>query len=219
MARPCKHTDDSHIKRGAPWTKDQCVICWWFYNNSNYRRLWTDLPSPSATNMYPLETRAKRACKYRGAKLRRETCKTCKGHVEVNVNACSQYGECTQVAKFPGIQDCNSCPKYSLETTALRIVGDIRHLIYHIYPLRNNDSWKWNLKQLRNRIRLFNGKRIIAIVLDHLTVSSDEVRSALEGCDCEFIEFQNDFSKSFLHRNDTIRVYSLVGIAAYLRFE
>lgn len=39
-----------------------------------------------------------------------------------------------------------------------------RHLLYHVCPMRGNGVWQRNVMQLRKRIGLFNGKRVVAIV-------------------------------------------------------
>lgn len=66
-------------------------------------------------------------------------------------------------------------PGESLFTlTDVTVRPRVRHLIYHIYPLRG-ETWRWNVQQLLRRIDLFNGKRIIAIVTDDKTESADVV--------------------------------------------
>jgi hypothetical protein len=78
-----------------------------------------------------------------------------------------------------------------------------RHLLYHLLPVSGNGIWQRNLDQLRWRLPLFNGKRVVAIgtgtATDHVTHRGtlhldppDMVREYLAGTGCEFLEFDND---------------------------
>lgn len=51
-----------------------------------------------------------------------------------------------------------------------------RNLIYHVYPVAANTIWKENIRELVQRWHVFNGKKIIGIVLDAWTVSLAEVQ-------------------------------------------
>lgn len=42
----------------------------------------------------------------------------------------------------------------------------IRNLIYHACPLVANDGWLANVRQLRKRLHVFNGRRVVAISTD-----------------------------------------------------
>ncbi|MGH8277409.1 MAG: glycosyltransferase family 2 protein, partial [Steroidobacteraceae bacterium] len=68
--------------------------------------------------------------------------------------------------------------------------GSIRHLIYHLYPV--NDAWRWNIGQMRQRMSLFNGRRIVAAALGPGTATAAEVRDELEDLDVEVLEITND---------------------------
>lgn len=65
-----------------------------------------------------------------------------------------------------------------------------RNLIYHVWPVRG-DMWRWNVEQLRSRIDIFNGRRIIGIVHDERSEDPDEVRKAFAGHGCEFVVARN----------------------------
>jgi len=67
----------------------------------------------------------------------------------------------------------------------------IRHLLYHIYPKRN-DIWKWNVDLLLPYLPLFNGRRIVAIAVDESTVEADKVKDAFGGAVLEFMVFRNN---------------------------
>jgi hypothetical protein len=66
-----------------------------------------------------------------------------------------------------------------------------RNLIYHIWPVQGG-TWKWNLDELKQRIDLFNGRRVIGIVNDSRSDNPETVQEYLKGHGCEFLIFQND---------------------------
>lgn len=53
-----------------------------------------------------------------------------------------------------------------------------RNLMMHIWPVKEHGFWRWNVEQLLKRIGLFNGVRSVAIVIDDLTNSAEDVISA-----------------------------------------
>lgn len=78
-----------------------------------------------------------------------------------------------------------------------------RHLLYHLLPASGNGVWQRNLDQLKWRMPLFDGRKVIAIGVgtqtDHVTHRGtlhldppDMVREYLDGHGCEFLEFEND---------------------------
>lgn len=66
----------------------------------------------------------------------------------------------------------------------------VRNLIYHIWPVRGS-MWRWNLDQLKARIDLFNGRRLIGVVHDKRSESPDAVEAYLQGHGCEFLVAAN----------------------------
>jgi spore maturation protein CgeB len=66
-----------------------------------------------------------------------------------------------------------------------------RNLLYHIWPVRGS-MWQWNLEQLKNRLDLFNGHRIVSIVEDVRSEPAESVQRLLEGHGCEFVIAGND---------------------------
>lgn len=67
----------------------------------------------------------------------------------------------------------------------------VRHLAYHIWPVRGTGVWQSNVEQLKKRMHLFNGRRRIGIAIDEQSDSPEAVRDSLAGFDCEFIEISN----------------------------
>jgi hypothetical protein len=55
-----------------------------------------------------------------------------------------------------------------------------RNLIYHIWPNRDNDNWKWNLDYLKHYIDQFDGVRSIGVAVDQNTVNPREIKHYLE---------------------------------------
>jgi predicted SAM-dependent methyltransferase len=65
-----------------------------------------------------------------------------------------------------------------------------RHLLYHVYPRKGGD-WRARILAVRERIGLFNGKRVFAIAHDGTTEHPVMVRDALAGMQCDVIEIPN----------------------------
>lgn len=61
-----------------------------------------------------------------------------------------------------------------------------RHLMYHLWPVRGS-TWRWNVQQLLQRIELFNGRRLIGIVIDDRSESAKTVMALFAGHGCEFV--------------------------------
>jgi hypothetical protein len=66
-----------------------------------------------------------------------------------------------------------------------------RNLLYHVWPVHGS-IWQWNIEQLKRRIDLFNGRRLIAIMQDTKSEPADTVVNLLDGHGCEFLVRQND---------------------------
>lgn len=66
-----------------------------------------------------------------------------------------------------------------------------RHLMYHLWPVKG-ETWRWNVELLLQRIDLFNGRRLVAIVTDERTEDLATVQAAFAGHGVEFIVRPND---------------------------
>ena len=62
----------------------------------------------------------------------------------------------------------------------------IRHLTFHIWPTKKHDGWKWNLQQLAKRWQVFNGKKVLGLVLDPDTETFDTVTQYAESIGVRF---------------------------------
>lgn len=93
------------------------------------------------------------------------------------------------------IRECLECPVRDHEPAgepgpAVEHAGQVRHLAYHVYPL--GEEWRDNMYQLRQRMSLFNGRRIVSVAADSRTACPTDVAAELAGCDCEIREVPND---------------------------
>ena len=68
--------------------------------------------------------------------------------------------------------------------------GQVRHLLYHLYPV--GESWRWNVEQLRRRMSLFNGRRLMAVAVGPETATRDDVEGATAGMGLELRYVAND---------------------------
>jgi hypothetical protein len=67
-----------------------------------------------------------------------------------------------------------------------------RNLLYHVCPLAENDVWLANVRQVRRRLDLFNGRRIVAVATGEGMLSPEDVRAAFGDRDIEYLEIPND---------------------------
>lgn len=66
-----------------------------------------------------------------------------------------------------------------------------RHLVYHLYPVRNS-VWRENIHELQQRINLFTGRRLISVALDETTESQSIVEEELRPLHAEVRFVDND---------------------------
>ncbi len=111
----------------------------------------------------------------------------------VSIEECAQPS--ARVIRLPGaaVADASSTAPAPTQKLNLAPLGGatLRNLIYHVWPKRGS-NWRWNIEQLRKRIDLFNGKRIIGIVEDQQTDPATAVMELLAGHGCEFLVRPND---------------------------
>jgi len=133
-------------------------------------------------------------------------CQTCEHHINGNCDLCGcgcnasnrltnklahptavcpagKWGSAEAVKQKPTAKPTtprNPSPR-DTPTPIPATISDTRNLIYHIWPNNKTDAWRWNIKQLCDRIELFNGVRSIGIVTDGETASVDEVKAAFAG--------------------------------------
>lgn len=102
---------------------------------------------------------------------RRSICESCDKRVDGKCTVCG----CNTNKKSSWLLE--QCPigKWALPVIgAPAVTGDVspliepitRHLLYHIYPVSGNGAWQRNVGRLVERLRIFNGSKIVSIVID-----------------------------------------------------
>lgn len=131
--------------------------------------------------------------------------------------SCSTWN-CAIKGKVKLTHCTQECTVYPSTSNLKMASGDIvRNLIYHIYPVAGNGTWRWNVEQVCGRLKAFNGQKIVAIAIDPPTGrlrdpdgpngpdrgreilgcdSSDAVKAEFKKHwvhdDITFLEFEND---------------------------
>lgn len=114
------------------------------------------------------------------------SCSSCAGTVQLKTFACSVHGACTPQKPVAGTACCATCDDY-----ARFPAPTVRHLLYHVYP-RRGSRWRERVLRLRERIELFNGRRVVAVAADDTTDAASDVSQALAECGCEVLSFPNE---------------------------
>jgi hypothetical protein len=117
-------------------------------------------------------------------------CPDCGGNVRVKTFFCPIHAHCTLVKPIPHHQICHICADYRRPVDRPE-AGQRRHLLFHLYPYRDGERWRWHLGEIARRLRLFNGRKAIAVATDENSVPAEQVRPLLGGWD-EIIEIRND---------------------------
>lgn len=104
-------------------------------------------------------------------------------------HACALLGSCTPNVVHAEIPCCMTCDKHDPDWTR-PTAGDVRHLTYFIYP--GGPWWAWNVDQLLARLSLFNGRRLVAVAVDHNSEAFETVAGRFAGLDVETVRFAND---------------------------
>ena len=93
-----------------------------------------------------------------------------------------------------------------------------RHMIYHIWPTNQSDSWRWNVRELLRRIELFDGVRAIAVAVDEETATLAEVQAEFVGVRVDrWIELRNDsleMDPPSVHRKSPLSIQRFFGQGA-----
>jgi hypothetical protein len=117
---------------------------------------------------------------------------------EKDVYDCAHPGNaaerCTPAPVNPAVWNCSECGHYLPDPDPFAT----RHLLYHVLPVKGNGTWQANLDQVKARIGLFNGTRVVAVA----TKSGDPeeldldppaaVDEYLAGYGCEVFPETND---------------------------
>lgn len=175
-----------------PYTTDKCRKCWLAANDSAFRKMW-NLPEPAPEpQRRPLSPGKLPDCIHLGESTgEQQQCGSCRGGTGTRLKlfSCALHTKCTIDRALPSVSCCASCPD--------RQPVFKKHLLYHIYPRISHGKrcdWRWNVGKLLERISLFDGKRIVAIVTDATTDPADHVQDALGDAGCEFVVMPNNGS-------------------------
>ncbi|HYH65878.1 MAG TPA: methyltransferase domain-containing protein [Urbifossiella sp.] len=172
-----------------------CRVCWLAAHARDYQRLW-GLPETgehaTATEPEPRRTcppgRRPLPCVYEGAVLAPDHSDDGAEAENRHVRACRVHSRCTRSLTTGAARACEDCAEY---TPALAPEPAVRHLLYHVYPRREGD-WRTRVLRLRERIKMFNGRRVVAVAHDGTTEHPNLVEDALKGTGCEVIAVPND---------------------------
>jgi hypothetical protein len=206
--RPC--TCD-RVDVGRAYDPDaHCRLCWLYHHAPGSNREWggdglvalvdgvAHVPTPRVHGVRqadatpaPAPARRTRLCKLLGEEVERVVCPTCSGKVELKVFNCPIHSRCTIGKLIPGAHLCADCNDY-VDPLFDPDAGRVRHLLFHLWPVRGSDAWRWHLEQLRARKHLFNGRRICAVVTDGSSEPASLVRDLAGDVFDEFLESPND---------------------------
>jgi hypothetical protein len=109
--------------------------------------------------------------------------------IAARVHHCAVHGECTPITANVRLQNCLTCPDHA-DDWRRPAAGSVRHLTYFLFPA--GPYWRWNVDQLRARLSLFNGKRLVAVAVGGDSASFAEVVEAFAGDQVELQELVND---------------------------
>ena len=108
------------------------------------------------------------------------------------LHVCDVFGQCVTAGNPVGVATCAGCERKQLRASTPYGRAVIRNLLFHIGPFKGNGTWQRNVEQLRRRMNLFNGRRVVAIVtggnLDH----PDDVKRAFGGDVSDYIVVPNN---------------------------
>lgn len=157
-----------------------CRLCWLAENDHSYQVYWGLIAEPT------------RECVHLGKATGTTIgCGSCGAGTKLKKFSCSVHGSCTlEKQGVDGTACCNGCNDKELGIRWNR--APVRHLAYHIYPFSGNGTWRRNVEQLLKRIKMFNGRRVVAIATEVRMDPPSKVKQAFKGEVDEFIEVPNE---------------------------
>jgi len=136
--------------------------------------------------------RAPGICTHLGPRIGALACLPCTDKLQrpisIPLHSCALHGQAT-VAQAVGTEACcfhclDHLPQW-IHPTA----GQVRHLMYHMHPA--GPWWRWHCEQLRRRLPLFNGRRVVGIAVDAATASPDQVMAEIATAGIEYFVVAN----------------------------
>lgn len=108
-----------------------------------------------------------------------------------------------QIQRVTGVKACGGCkgraatlnhwfPADLPPIEPITLDSPTRHLMFHIWPVKGYGGWQWNCDRLLANAALFNGRRIVSIVLSRETDRAEAVQEYLRGFTDEYIVMPNN---------------------------
>lgn len=204
--RPCR------AFHPEPTTDGRCRVCYLFVNDERYRKVWTNPPAPPRRPHFAhprvparVQLPQRPPCPHEGEVSEHGAGENC--HVRRCNHPDAEWDRCKRGAVRAGsdVQSCEICLLHPDAPKPLPPLSDRRHLLYHLLPVAGNDCWQRNLDQLKWRLPLFTGHKIIAVCTGTgpmtptyprrptFTLDPPEaVEEYLRGTGCEILTFPND---------------------------
>jgi len=188
--RPCEHDHPSPIP-------DKCRVCWLYVNNEKYKAYYDSIPWKPYKE--PDLSHIRFNGRQRGGDtLRPERCIHLGSRTEFRAGCggwkCKHKCDKGHEYAIPG-DNCQTCGDYELDSPDDSDMSfHTRHLAYHVYPVAGNGVWQSCLEQLKSRLHLFNGRRLITVTHGGgmRTDPPEMVDKFLDGHGCEIIHLEND---------------------------
>jgi hypothetical protein len=108
---------------------------------------------------------------------------------EVPLHGCAVHQTCTIARAAVDHYCCDTCNDHKPAWRRDQ-AGAIRHLTYHVYP--RGEIWRWNIAQLKERLSLFNGRRLVGVACDGHSDPLEAVQEALGDPSIEVFHIAND---------------------------
>lgn len=60
-----------------------------------------------------------------------------------------------------------------------------RNLLFHLFPMKTSEIWRWHIERLAQHKAVFTGRRIVSVVLDGRCAEEADIREALKPLEAE----------------------------------
>lgn len=162
------------------------------YDTKWCRLCWHAMRSPTKIVTAP-PVRQRPPCRHLGeATGETVPCETCPKKPRFKLHACNVHGHCLPMSvSQSNAKGCADCTDYAPVVT-VPDAGQVRHLLFHMWPVKEPPVWRWHVEQLKRYAPLFNGKRILACVTDGQSERIDTIKTAVAGLFDDVIELPNN---------------------------
>lgn len=163
-----------HVRPQGP---EHCEFCARYHSDPRYRRI------VDGTNLRPL------VCVDLGEAL------TGQQRNDAGLSHARDWHFCLNKSKplGPHVCACQGCGPKCAGFSPFRFPAPtIRHLLFHVYPVRGNGVWQRNVAEMLKRIKLFNGRRSVAVMTGEGLDPPEAVRDAFDGQVSDLLKIPND---------------------------